>query len=104
MLSSSRLRSQRPHLGHSSEQSPESELRSVGGLKAGDVGTIVYVQGGGEAFEVEFTEPGGRTVAIATIQASQARRATKEDIANCRFRPKTADMAASTSTELRQEP
>ena len=68
---------------------PNSPLARVNnpdeGLKSGDVGTIVYVQGGGEAYEVEFLEPGGRAVAIATIPASQARPATKRDIANCRF-------------------
>ena len=55
------------------------------GLKPGDTGTIVYVQGGGEAFEVEFLQPGGYTVAIATIRLSQMRLATEEDMANCRF-------------------
>ncbi len=62
---------------------------SVDGLRPGDVGTIVYVQGGGEAFEVEFLEPDGYTVAIATILPSQARAATNEDFANYRFRKKS---------------
>ena len=52
------------------------------GLRKGDIGTIVCVQGDGEAFDVEFLEPGGRTVAIATVLASQARPATRRDIAN----------------------
>ncbi len=43
------------------------------GLEKGDVGTTVYVQDNGKAFEVEFLEPRGRTVAIATVLASQAR-------------------------------
>lgn len=72
-------------------------------MKKGDIGTIVYVQDNGRAYEVEFLGPDGRTVAIATIQASQARRATKEDIANCRFGPKTAELATSARTELKQE-
>ena len=55
------------------------------GLRPGDVGTVVYVQGNGEAFEVEFLEPDGYTVAIATVLPSQARLATKEDLANYRF-------------------
>ena len=50
------------------------------GLKAGDIGTIVYIQGNGEALEVEFLDPYGNTVAIATISPSQARPATKEDL------------------------
>ena len=54
------------------------------GLRKGDIGTIVSMQGGGEAFDVEFLEPGGRTVAIATVSVSQARPATKEDKASGR--------------------
>ena len=57
----------------------------VEGLLPGDVGTIVYVQGNGEAFEVEFLEPSGYTVAIATIYPSQMRPATKYDLDNDRF-------------------
>ena len=37
------------------------------GLRKGDIGTIVCKQGDGEAFDVEFMEPGGHTVAIATV-------------------------------------
>ena len=55
------------------------------GLKAGDIGTIVYMQGNGEAFDVEFLESGGYTVALATVWASQTRLATSKDIANYRF-------------------
>ena len=66
-----------------------SSLRRAGNriskLMPGDTGTVVHVQGNGEAFEVEFLEPDGRTVAIATIQPSDARLATPEDLANCRF-------------------
>lgn len=66
---------------------PGSPLAAVGGgLRKGDVGTIVCMQGDGEAFDVEFLEPGGRTIGIATVLASQARLATKEDIANRRVR------------------
>ncbi len=61
------------------------------GLLPGDTGTIVYVQGGGEAFEVEFLEPGGYTVAIATVKPSQMRLATEEDSANCRFRKNASE-------------
>ena len=66
-----------------------SPLLKVGGhtarLKPGDTGTVVYVQGKGEALEVEFVEPGGYTVAIATVRPSQVRLATEDDIAKCRF-------------------
>jgi hypothetical protein len=55
------------------------------GLLPGDVGTIVYVQGGGEAFEVEFLEPDGYTVAIATVLPSQMRPMAEGDISRYRF-------------------
>ena len=60
------------------------------GLLPGDVGTIVYVQGGGAAFEVEFLEPGGYTVAIATVLPGQLRPATQKDLAADRFYRKAA--------------
>ena len=40
-------------------------------LKAGDVGTVVHVYKDGAAYEVEFVTYAGRTVAVATIEASQ---------------------------------
>ena len=55
------------------------------GLIPGDVGTIVHVYPGGDAFMVEFLEDDGHTVAIADVLPSQARLATKEDLANYRF-------------------
>lgn len=58
--------------------SPLSKNRRKG-LEVGDIGTIVYIQGDGEALEVEFLDPDGNTVAIATISPSQARPA-KEDL------------------------
>lgn len=62
---------------------PGSPLAVVGeGLRKGDIGTIVGMEGEGEIFDVEFLEPGGRTIAIATVLASQARPATRDDIAN----------------------
>ena len=52
----------------------------VGDLKAGDVGTIVHVHPGRDAYVVEFTPLDGSTVAVATVPASQARPATSEEI------------------------
>ena len=63
---------------------------AAGSLLPGDVGTIVYVQGGGAAFEVEFLEPGGYTVALATVLPDQIRLATPEDLAADRFYRKAA--------------
>ena len=55
------------------------------GLLPGDVGTLVHTHAGGEAFEVEFLEQGGYTVAIATLAPSQIRLATEKDLASDRF-------------------
>jgi len=68
---------------------------TAGPLLPGDVGTIVYVQGGGAAFEVEFLEPGGYTVALATVLPDQMRLATPEDLAADRFYRKAAAISPS---------
>ena len=74
------------HIFDVPSDSPLLESNHLGeGLKSGDVGTVVCVYNDGEAFEVEFLEPTGRTVAIATVLPSQARPATKKDISNYRF-------------------
>ena len=49
-------------------------------LEAGDVGTIIHIHPGGEAFVVEFMTFDGDTVAIATVLPSQARPVTARDI------------------------
>ena len=43
------------------------------GLRADDVGTVVHVHGGGEAFEVEFVAQSGRTIALLTLHATDVR-------------------------------
>ena len=55
------------------------------GLLPGDVGTIICVQGAGEAFDVEFLEPNGYTVAIATVYPHQLRLAEDADYRHDRF-------------------
>ena len=55
------------------------------GLLPGDVGTIVCVQGGGAAFDVEFVEPNGYTVALATVYPHQLRLAVAADYRKARF-------------------
>ena len=52
-------------------------------LKAGDVGTIVHVYPGGEAFEVEFLALDGDTAALATVLPSQVRVA-RTDLTHAR--------------------
>ena len=54
------------------------------GLKAGDVGTIVHVHTGGEAFEVEFFTLAGKTAALATVRADQIRPITPRDLTHAR--------------------
>ena len=54
------------------------------GLEAGDVGTIVHVHRGGEAFEVEFLTLDGHTAALATVASSQVRLVTGADITHAR--------------------
>jgi hypothetical protein len=54
------------------------------GLKAGDVGTVVYIYRQGEAFEVEFMTLDGKTVAIVTLPASHIRAVSSRDITHVR--------------------
>lgn len=54
------------------------------GLKRGDVGTAVLVHGDGEAFEVEFVDYDGRTVALLTLEHAQVRTLHAGDIPHAR--------------------
>ena len=53
-------------------------------LKPGDVGVIIHIHPGGEAFVVEFFTLDGDTAAIATVLSSQARAVTDKDIVHAR--------------------
>ena len=53
-------------------------------LRVGDVGTIVHVHRGGQAFEVEFLALDGNTAALETVRSSQARPVTGADITHAR--------------------
>ena len=53
-------------------------------LKAGDVGAVVHIHKGGEAYEVEFVTLAGRTIAVATVGASRLRPVGKRDIHHVR--------------------
>lgn len=55
------------------------------GLKAGDVGTVIHVHRGGEAFEVEFLTLHGETAAVATVLASHIRPVTQRDMTHARL-------------------
>jgi len=54
------------------------------GLYKGDVGMIVHVHKGGEAYEVEFLTMGGRTVAVRTLQAAQVQAVDTQMIPHVR--------------------
>jgi hypothetical protein len=54
------------------------------GLKPGDVGTVVHIHCGGEAFEVEFMCLDGQTIAVVTLKASQVRPIQSREIAHAR--------------------
>ena len=54
------------------------------GLEAGDVGTVVHIHRGGEAYEVEFMTLAGNTLAVATVLASQWRPVSKRDVSHVR--------------------
>ena len=53
-------------------------------MRPGDVGTIIHVHPGGEAFVVEFMSLDGDTVGIATVLKHHARPATNQDITHAR--------------------
>lgn len=54
-------------------------------LKAGDVGTIIHVHRGGEAFEIEFLTLHGETAAVATVPAAHIRPVTQRDMTHARL-------------------
>ena len=54
------------------------------GLTAGDVGTVVHIHNNGEGYEVEFMTLTGRTIAVASLFAKQARAVTARDITHTR--------------------
>ncbi len=53
-------------------------------LKAGDVGTIVHIHRGGEAFEVEFLALDGSTAAVETVPGSRLRPVAVTDLTHAR--------------------
>lgn len=58
----------------------EEDLPSLG-LSRGDIGTVVLLHRGGDAYEVEFIDSGGDTIALTTLYSSQVRPASREDFA-----------------------
>lgn len=54
------------------------------GLVAGDVGTVVFVHRGDEAYEVEFATADGRTIAVETLEADRIRRVPGRHVLHAR--------------------
>ena len=54
------------------------------GLKAGDVGTVVYVAADGQGYMVEFCTLTGATVAVAPVEAGQVRRVEAREVSSAR--------------------
>jgi hypothetical protein len=53
-------------------------------LEAGDVGAVVHIHKGGVAYEVEFVTLTGKTIAVATVEASHLRPIGQRDINHVR--------------------
>ena len=53
-------------------------------LQAGDVGTVVHLYKDGAAYEVEFVTLGGRTIAVATVEANHVRPVSERDVSHVR--------------------
>ncbi len=49
------------------------------GLRSGTLGTAVLVYGQGAAYEVEFVDDAGQTVAVTMLSANQLRRTTRAE-------------------------
>lgn len=54
------------------------------GLRAGDVGAIVHVYEGADAFDVEFTRADGTPVAILTVTGEAVRPMRDNDLLHVR--------------------
>ena len=54
------------------------------GLEAGDVGTVVHAYADGRAYEVEFVTLDGKTAAVVTLEASQVRPVSTNEIPHAR--------------------
>jgi hypothetical protein len=53
-------------------------------LTAGDVGTVVHIHDCGAGYEIEFMTLSGRTIAVATVMASQVRAVSSRDLVHVR--------------------
>jgi len=60
--------------------------RPSDGLRAGDVGAVVHVYGDGNAYEVEFVDGNGTTVALLTLSADEVRPIESGELLHTRRR------------------
>jgi photosystem II stability/assembly factor-like uncharacterized protein len=64
------------------------EDREGRGLVAGDVGTVVFVHNGGQAYEVEFVAADGHTIAVETLRSDQVEPFVGRQILHTRKLPR----------------
>lgn len=57
------------------------------GLVAGDIGTVVLVYRGGEAYEVEFVTANGETIALETLKSEDVEPVVGNEILHARKLP-----------------
>ncbi|MDZ4658467.1 MAG: DUF4926 domain-containing protein [Bythopirellula sp.] len=53
-------------------------------LNRGDVGTVVHIYKSGAAYEVEFVDGGGATIALITVNANDVRRIMPGEVLHAR--------------------
>lgn len=53
-------------------------------LKAGDVGTVVYIYGDHKAYELEFFTLNGQTLDVITVEAVQVRAVSNTEVMHAR--------------------
>lgn len=56
------------------------------GLYTGDVGAVVHVYGKGEAYEVEFVDGDGTTIALITLKSAAVRPVGSGELLHTRRR------------------
>jgi hypothetical protein len=60
--------------------------RAADGLHAGDVDAVVHIHGGGKAYEVEFVDGDGSTIAPLTLEPSEIRPIEAGELLHARRR------------------
>ena len=63
-----------------------SEDHIAEGLSAGDVGAVVHVYESGKAYEVEFVDGDGSTIALLTLTADEVRPLDPGELLHARKR------------------